>query len=166
VTGGITGSEAGIVVQPAAATQLVITQQPPATVKVNTAFGLQASIEDPYGNVVTTATNTVSIAFANNPTGATLSGTLSVTASGGVAAFSGLKINKTGSGYTLKVTSSGLSSAVTSAFNVTKTGQVVTGAVPAGATGSVAQNALLAPLVLDSPDFFDTLGIKKRTHWT
>ena len=60
-----------ITVTPAAATQLVITQQPPATVKVNSAFGLQASIEDQYGNVVTTATNTVSVAFANNPTGAT-----------------------------------------------------------------------------------------------
>ena len=73
---------------PAAATQFVITQQPPATVKVSSAFGLQASIEDAYGNVVTTATGTVSVAFANNPTGATLGGTLSVTASQGVASFS------------------------------------------------------------------------------
>ena len=32
-------------------------QQPPATVKLNGGFGLQASIEDPYGNVATTATN-------------------------------------------------------------------------------------------------------------
>jgi streptogramin lyase len=109
-----------ITVTPAAATQLVITTQPPATVKVNSNFGLQASIEDQHGNVVTTASNSVSVAFANNPTGATLSGTLSVAASAGVATFSGLKINKTGSGYTLKVTSSGLSSAVTNAINVTR----------------------------------------------
>ena len=70
-------------VTPAAATQLVITQQPPATVKVNSAFALKASIEDAYGNVVTTATSKVSVAFANNPTGATLGGTLTVTASRG-----------------------------------------------------------------------------------
>ena len=61
---------------------------------------------------MTTASNTVSVAFANNPTGATLGGTLSVTASQGVATFSGLTINKAGSGYTLQVSSSGLSSAV------------------------------------------------------
>jgi hypothetical protein len=77
-------------VTPAAATQLVITEQPPASVEVNKGFGLEASIEDQYANVVTTATNTVSVAFANNPTGATLGGTLSVTASQGVATFSGL----------------------------------------------------------------------------
>ena len=72
-----------ITVTPAAATQLVITQQPPATVKVSTPFSMQASIEDAYGNVVTTASGTVSVAFANNPTGATLGGTLSVTAQPG-----------------------------------------------------------------------------------
>ena len=53
---------------PAAATQVVITQQPPATVKVSSAFALKAAIEDPYGNVVTTASGTVSVALANNPT--------------------------------------------------------------------------------------------------
>ncbi len=153
-----------ITVTPAVATQLVITTQPPATVKVNTAFGYQASIEDQYGNVVTTATNTVSVSFANNPTGATLSGTLSVTASAGVASFSGLKINKTGSGYTLKVTSSGLSSAVTNAFNVTKTGQVMTVAAIPVTAGSVAPDALLAPLVLDSPDLWDIPSLKKRAR--
>ncbi len=87
---------------------------------MNKGFGLQASIEDQYGNVVTTATNTVNVAFANNPTGATLGGTLTVTASQGVATFSGLTINKTGSGYAIRVSSSGLSSAVSSAISVTK----------------------------------------------
>jgi hypothetical protein len=122
-----------ITVTPAAASKLVITQQPPGTVKVNTGFGFQASIEDTYGNVVTTAGNTVKVAFANNPTGATLGGTLTVTASQGVAAFSGLTINKVGSGYTLQVTSSGLSSAVTNAINVTKNGG---GSAPSGATAT------------------------------
>ena len=123
-----------ITVTPAAPTQLVITQQPPATVKVNSGFGLQASIEDQYGNAVTTAANTVSVAFANNPAGATLGGTLSVTPSQGVAIFSGLTINKVGSGYTLQVNSNGLSSAVTGAFNVTKNG--TSGAIVTAAAAS------------------------------
>ena len=42
---------------------------------------------------------------------ATLGGTLSVAASRGVTTFSNLTINKIGSGYTLRVISSGLSSA-------------------------------------------------------
>ena len=97
------GVTSAMTVTPASATQLVITQQPPATVKVSSAFALKASIEDAYGNVVTTASGRVSVAFASNPTGATLGGTLSVTASQGVASFTNLTINKIGSGYTLRV---------------------------------------------------------------
>ena len=82
-----------------------------------------------------------------------------MTASQGVANFSGLTINKTGSGYTLQVTSSSLSSAVTNAINVTKTGTSSALAVPAG---SSAPDPLLAPLVLDSPDLWVGLGLKKR----
>jgi virginiamycin B lyase len=149
-----------ITVTPAAASQLVITTQPPATVKLNTGFGFQASIEDQYGNVVTTASNTVSVAFANNPTGATLGGTLSVTASQGVAAFSNLTINKTGSGYMLQVSSSGLSSATTNPFNVTRTGHSPSPLAPSSAT--TLPDPSLAPLVLDSADLWDGLPLRKR----
>jgi hypothetical protein len=152
-----------ITVTPAAATQVAITTQPPATVKVSTGFGLQASIEDQFGNVVTTATNTVSVSFANNPTGATLGGTLTLTASQGVATFSGLTINKVGSGYTLNVSSTGLSSAVTNPINVTKTGK---SAVVVAQGAVTAPDPLLAPLVLDSPDLWDNVGLKRRTRWS
>jgi streptogramin lyase len=153
------GATSSITITPAAATQLVITQQPPATVKVSTGFGLQASIEDQYGNVVTTASNTVSVAFANNRGGATLGGTLSDSASQGVAMFSGLTINKTGDGYTLQVSSSGLSSAVTSAIDVTKTGNAI---VVAGAAATTAPDPVLGPLVFDAAGFLSTPGLKKR----
>ena len=73
--------------------------------------------------MVTTATNTVSVAFANNPTGATLGGTRSVTASGGVATFSGSHDQQDGLRLHAPAPSSGLSSAVTSPINVTKTGK-------------------------------------------
>jgi streptogramin lyase len=154
------GVSNAITVTPAAAAQLVITTQPPPTVKVSTGFGLQASIEDQYGNVVTTATNTVSVGFANNPTGATLGGTLSVSASQGVAVFSGLTINKVGSGYMLRVSGSGLSSAVSSAINVTKAGKAP--ALMSAPTATVAPDPLLAPLVVDSPDWWLGLPPKKR----
>jgi virginiamycin B lyase len=159
-SGPIPTTTSAITVTPAPASQLVITQQPPSTVNVNTPFGMQASIEDAYGNVVTTATNTVSVAFANNPTGATLGGTLSVTASAGVASFTNLTINKTGSLYALRVSSSGLTSATSNPVRVTRNRDAVTR--PAVPAGSSVTDFALAPLVLDSPDFWDSLGFKKR----
>jgi streptogramin lyase len=154
-----------ITVTPAAATQVVITQQPPASVPVNTGFGLQAAIEDAYGNVETSASNTVKVAMANNPTGAKLGGTLSLKATNGVSTFSGLTINKVGTGYTLQVSSSGLSSATTGPIAVTNTAAII---LPSTGTtaGAIAPDPFLAPLVLDSPDFLDSLGLKKRARLT
>jgi hypothetical protein len=158
--GGVVTS--AITVTPASATQLVITQQPPATVKVSTKFTIKASIEDAYGNVVTSASNSVSIAFANNPTGATLGGTLTLTASSGVASFTNLTINKTGSGYTLQVSSSPLTSATSNPISVTQNGKT---AIPLFApAGNPATDLSLAPLVLDSPDLWDGLRFKKRSR--
>jgi uncharacterized delta-60 repeat protein len=162
-TGTFNATTGAFTVTPAAATQLVITQQPPASVVVNGRFGLQVAVEDTYGNVVTSASNTVRVALANNPTGAKLGGTVSVNASQGVATFSGLTINKVGSGYTLQLSSSGLSGAVTSAINVTKSSP---SSEPAATTGVIAPDPLLAPLVLGSPDILDSLGLKKHRSWT
>jgi streptogramin lyase len=148
-----------ITVNATTATQLVITQQPPSTVGVNSTFGMQASIEDVYGNVVTSASGPVSVAFASNPTGATLGGTLTMTASGGVASFTNLTINKIGSGYTLLVSSSGLSSATSNPINVSKHGNF-----PVKlnlSTGTNTTDLSLAPLVLDSPDLWDGWRFRK-----
>src|SRR5206468_8138236 len=123
---------------------------------------MKASIEDVYGNVVTTASGSVSVALASNPTGATLGGTLTVNASQGVASFTNLTINKTGSGYTLRVSSSGLTSATSNPINVTKNGRAPSTLNPA--TGNTATDFSLAPLVLDSPDLWDGLRFKKRSR--
>jgi streptogramin lyase len=110
------GLSSPFAVTPAAATHLAILQQPPSSVGVNKAFGLQAAIEDQYGNIVTSASNTVSVAFAYNPYGATLGGTLTATAVNGVVTFSNLTINKKGTGYTLQLSSAGLVGVMTSAI--------------------------------------------------
>jgi streptogramin lyase len=95
-------------VTPATAIQLAITQQPPATVSLSTPFSLVAVIEDQYGNVVTSASNTVTVALAANPDGATVDGTTTVEAVDGVVTFSNLTLNKRGKGYTLRLSSAGL----------------------------------------------------------
>jgi streptogramin lyase len=156
-------TSSAITVTPAAATQLVITEQPPGSVAVSTGFGLIAAIEDAYGNVETSFSGTVKVALDNNPGGAKLGGTLSVKASSGVATFSGLTLNKQGTGYTLELTSSGLTIAVTSPITVTAASPSV---ALSPASASAAADALLAPLVLDSVDLPGAAGLKKRLRST
>ena len=99
-------------------------------------------------------------AVASGP-GALASGsTTSVAAVNGVASFSNLTINKNGSGYTLRVSSSGLTAATSSSITVTKTGQ--TASTLFAPAGNPATDLSLAPLVLDSPDLWDVLGFKKH----
>ncbi len=102
----------------AAATQLVVTSQPPVTVEAGEPFGLVVSAEDSAGNLVPTFDGSVTVALSNNPGGATLGGTLTATAQNGVAGFSGLTINNPGVGYILSVSTDGLTSTTTNAFNV------------------------------------------------
>ncbi len=112
-------------VTPAAATQLVITQSPAGTL-VGAAFRLVVTAEDQFGNVNPAFGGSVAVALSNNPVGATLGGALSVTPQGGVATFSGLTLNKPGVGYTLQVSSNGLTAATTEPFNVTEVGTIFT----------------------------------------
>jgi hypothetical protein len=105
-------------VTPAAATQLVVSSQSPSEVAAGVVFGLTVAAEDPYGNVNPGFGGSVTVALSSNPGGATLGGTLIVTAQDGVATFSDLTLNKAGTGYTLLVSADGLVSATTDAFNV------------------------------------------------
>lgn len=69
------------------------------------------------GNIlVTSATNAITVALTT-PGGATLSGTLTVNASGGIATFTGLTVDTVGT-YTLTATASGLTSAVSASFTI------------------------------------------------
>ena len=74
---------------------------------------------DPYGNVDPTFNGNVTLALANNPGGSYAGRNADRGGVNGVATFSGLTINKPGSGYTLKATSGGLTAATSAAFDVT-----------------------------------------------
>ena len=99
--------------------QLVVTTQPPASVTAGTPFGLTVEAENSSGNLLSSFDGTVTVALANNPGGATLGGTLTATASNGVATFSDLSLTTAASGYTLDLSASGLGAGVTSAITVT-----------------------------------------------
>jgi len=102
-----------------AASKLIFNVQPSHTT-VNETFNpnVVVWVTDANENLVTNASNSVTMSFGTNPSGATLSGTLTVSASGGVATFTSLSVNLTGTGYTLKAASSGLTDGISTAFNV------------------------------------------------
>jgi hypothetical protein len=106
-----------------AASQLVFTTQPGGSTATATAFGTQpvVKVADAGGNVVAGSGASITLAIGTNPggSGTALSCTTNpLAASSGVASFAGCKINNSGSGYTLNATSSGLTTATSSPFDV------------------------------------------------
>jgi hypothetical protein len=106
-------------VNAAAATKLIVTAQPQSSVTAGAGFGFTVAAEDRFGNVATSFDGNVTVALNGNPGQSTLGGTTTVMANNGLATFSGMTLNKSGNGYTLQATSTGLSSATTNAFGVT-----------------------------------------------
>jgi len=82
---------------------------------------------DTLGNVLTTFGGSVRVALASNASGGTLSGTVSVAASSGIAFFDTLVVSKAGSGYTLVASAPEFGSVASAPFTVF------------GATGSPAR---------------------------
>ncbi len=92
-TGGLSGSEAGIAVNPAAASQFIITA--PSTVTAGVPFSLTVTVKDAYGNVVTGYIGTVH--FKSTDPKATLPANYTFTAADkGVHTFTGLVLRKKG----------------------------------------------------------------------
>lgn len=106
-------------VTPAAPAQLVIATAPPATVTAGSDFGLTVLVEDAFGNLETGYTGALSLILSGGPPGAALQGTTTITASGGAALFTGLSLDRAGTGYDLVPIASGLSSTATTPFAVT-----------------------------------------------
>ena len=77
------------------------------------------AVEDVGGNVVTTATNSITLAIGTNP-GGTLACTANPkAATGGSVTFAGCAITGTAGSYTLTASATGLTTATSSAFNIT-----------------------------------------------
>ena len=110
-----------ITLTPGAPTKLAFVQQPS-----NTAAGsaitpaVKVAVEDANGNVETTDNaTTVKLAIGTNPGGGKLTGGAAVTVASGIATFSGLSINKAGTGYTLTASSTpSYTTAASAAFNI------------------------------------------------
>ncbi len=133
----------GLSVTPAAASQLVITGQPPASVTAGTPFGLQVAVEDSYGNLETGDTGQVSLSLVSGPSGAMLGGTSSVTAASGVAGFENLWLDAAGGNNVIVASSGALASAPCQSMTVTP-GPVARLAVTSPPPASIAAGARFA----------------------
>jgi hypothetical protein len=102
-----------------AATKIVLVGIAPASVRAGQTFSLTIKAMNQAGTVDTGFSGRVTVHLDNNPSGATLGGDISATAVKGIAIFPAISIDKAGAGYTLAVTRSGLTAAVTGAINVT-----------------------------------------------
>jgi hypothetical protein len=127
--GSMTGTSAAFNITAGAPTQLVFTSSPGDT-RVGVAFTNQPVVValDAFGNTATGFTGpvTLTIASSTGAAGATLGGTTAVNAVSGMASFSGLSIDKIGTGYRLTATAAGPLSVDSSSFNITATGLVFT----------------------------------------
>jgi len=117
--GTATGTQT-VTVSPAAATHLKFTQQPTTVAAGATMATVTVTELDLYGNVVTQdSTTQIKLALGANPGGDTLTGGGFVTVSNGVATFTGLSLNKAGTGFTFVASGGNLSGASSTAFTVT-----------------------------------------------
>jgi len=101
------------------ATHLVFTTEP-SNVTAGSAIGppVVVTAQDALGNPDPLFTGAVTIAIASNPSGGVLAGTLTTNAIAGVATFANLSIGKSGTGYTLVATATGVTGATSASFNV------------------------------------------------
>ncbi|HEX7118348.1 MAG TPA: hypothetical protein VF212_06145 [Longimicrobiales bacterium] len=99
-------------------TSLTFVVQPSQTEgTMATAPAPQVAIQDEDGSTISTATGDVTVALAENPNGATLTGTTTVSAVGGIATFPDLRIDRPGT-YRLVATSPGLTQATSEEFRI------------------------------------------------
>ncbi|MCO5171198.1 MAG: YCF48-related protein [Planctomycetes bacterium] len=117
LTGATTGA---FDVTPGAPAQLSVTVQP-SDVTAGEAItpAVQVSVLDAQGNLVPTATPSITAALDANPGAATLGGMTTVSAAAGVATFADLTLDRAAAGYTLRFTSTGLSDGLSGTFQVT-----------------------------------------------
>jgi len=79
---------------------------------------IQVTVHDSLGNPDAAFTANITVSIGLNPVGGRLSGTLSVAPVNAVAQFGDLSIDQSGSGYTLRATAPGATSAASASFTI------------------------------------------------
>ncbi len=109
-----------------------------------------AEVLDVYGNLVTGDGSNVTLTLASGPAGASISGTATEAASGGIATFAGIFFTKVGT-YTFQVADGALTPATSTSFNVyaAQASQLAFSQQP---TNAIAGATIEPPLTVDVED--------------
>jgi hypothetical protein len=105
---------------------------------------VQVRVTDESGSTVASFTGPIRLEIAANPSDGRLRGDTERTPSNGVAAFNNLRIDEDGEGYTLRASASGVSSATSASFNISR--QRPDDRVIAVVSGSGQQDTVAATL--------------------
>ena len=137
----ISTSTSGFTISAGPKNKLVVTTQPPSSMTAGGSASFTVQVEDQYGNVVTSASDTIGVTLSSNSFAS--GSTTSVSANSGVANFTNLIITKPGN-YTITAsdtTSPSVTSVTTSpAFSVTASNasQLAFTQQPSNSTGGIA----------------------------
>jgi virginiamycin B lyase len=137
---------------------LVVTTSPPASLSSGASFGMVVTAQYSAGMVAADYNGVVTVGLPSSASGS-LGGTLSVTASQGVAAFSGLTLTAPAGNSSLLVTASGADSVTTGPITVTGTG---TGSGNGTGSGGQHSSGSLPPVITGQQ--IVTVGKGKRAH--
>ncbi|WNG38694.1 S8 family serine peptidase [Archangium violaceum] len=155
LTAGASGiysdTSVGFNVSAGEASRLVFTSTPADNTAVGSAFTVRVAVQDSAGNIISGATPEVTLSL-DNAAGATLGGTTTVTASGGVATFSGLSVDKVGTGYALKANAAGLEPATSPTFNIVPNASETGRLVFRGTLNNAAAGASLGSVEVELQD--------------
>jgi hypothetical protein len=152
-------TSASFTIAAAATTHFAFTQQP-ATTTAGLAItpAVQVTAQNASNATVTSFTGPVTLAIAvgTGANGATLGGTLTVSAVAGVATFSNLSITKAGTGYKLTASSPGVAGATSASFTINS--DVATTLHFAVQPTTTTANTIITPAVtVDARDQFNNV---------
>jgi hypothetical protein len=117
--GSLAGAtSATITISPAAASNLAITRSPTTgTAGQALSPSMEVAVEDAFGNVVTSNTSTITLIVNSGPDGFASGSTVNVAAVNGVATFSNLLCDRTGS-YVIGASDGSLTKAVSASITI------------------------------------------------
>jgi parallel beta-helix repeat protein/predicted outer membrane repeat protein len=146
-----------LAVNPAAASQLVITAQPAgATAGVAVSPAFVVDVEDAFGNLVTSASSSVSLSISSGPSGAVLGGTATVAAVNGVATFNALALDTSGT-YHLTAADGTLAQVTSGTLTVNPATAAQLAFAPH--SGNATAGQISPPIVVDVEDAFGNLVV-------
>ena len=165
---GLTGSPLAFAASalPGAASQLAFTgSTSTGTAGAVLTPGWTVEARDAAGNLVTSFTGPVTVALTNGPVAATLGGTATVNAVGGIATFANLTVDLVAPSWILSATSVGLTSASSGTFSITPAAAATIALASGGGQTATVATPVAQPFVVGVTDAFTNPVAGVTVNW-